>query len=224
MKHKDEATNVSATKATILVVDDERHNLDLLAEILGMEGYTVWSANNGTQALDAARFSPDLILLDIMMPDISGYKVCQRLKANEATRNIPVIFLSVLDETENKVKAFAAGAVDYIAKPFKVREVLARVATHVTLRSLQKELEAANRELERRNAELQDALETIKTLRGSIPFCTRCSKKIQDDTGRWVRIETYIEGHTDARVALGICPDCRRKLDAQASQVLRRLP
>jgi DNA-binding NtrC family response regulator len=129
--------------ATVLIVDDEPFNVDLLAQELGAAGFRSLSAASGEQAVSmAAQEQPDLILLDVMMRGIDGYETCRRLKANEATRAIPVIFLTALRETFDKVKAFRGGAVDYVTKPFETEELLARVATHVALR---REIEAHRR-------------------------------------------------------------------------------
>lgn len=134
---------------SILIVDDTPENLRLLIEILGKHGYHVRSAPNGRLALESVRKEvPDLILLDIVMPEIDGLKVCRRLKADESTRDIPVIFISALDEVFDKVDAFESGGVDYITKPFQVEEVLARVHTHLTLREMRQDLEKQNQELE----------------------------------------------------------------------------
>jgi signal transduction histidine kinase len=139
---------MSTTKGNILVVDDTPNNLRLLIEVLSQEGYQVRPAPTGERALSAARLQPpDLILLDIMMPGMDGYEVCRTLKEEAATRDIPVIFLSALDEVFNKMEAFDAGGVDYVTKPFEAREVLARVATHLKISRLQQELEAQNAEL-----------------------------------------------------------------------------
>jgi two-component system sensor histidine kinase/response regulator len=132
----------SSPKGNILIVDDSLVNLRLLTQMLTKRGYEVRPLTNGLQALEAARLMPpDLILLDIMMPEIDGYEVCERLKADAQTRDIPVIFISALDETQDKVKAFTVGGVDYIPKPFQVEEVLARVETHLALRNLQRSLQ-----------------------------------------------------------------------------------
>jgi signal transduction histidine kinase len=125
----------------ILVVDDTIENLRLLATILGDRGYDVRPVTNGRQALLAVeRDPPDLILLDINMPEMDGYEVCVRLKQRPAVKDIPVIFLTALSETADKVRAFEAGGVDYITKPFHIEEVLARVKTHLALRRAQVEL------------------------------------------------------------------------------------
>jgi DNA-binding NtrC family response regulator len=126
---------LAADQATVLIVDDEALNRDLLEQELADAGYRTLSASNGEQAIAAARTSlPDLILLDAMMDGLDGFQTCQRLKAADATRGIPVVFLTALTDTETKVRAFKAGAVDYVTKPFQTEELLARVGTHISLR------------------------------------------------------------------------------------------
>jgi PAS domain S-box-containing protein len=126
----------------ILVVDDTIDSLRLIANMLTDQGYQVRKVLNGQMALTAAQSAPpDLILLDINMPQINGYEVCQQLKANPLTSQIPVIFISALDEVLDKVKAFAVGGIDYITKPFQFEEVIARVETQLTIRFLQQQLE-----------------------------------------------------------------------------------
>ena len=126
--------------ATILIVDDEPLNVDLLEQELSGAGYRTICATSGEEAVETAlKNPPDLILLDVMMDGIDGYETCRRLKAGEATRAIPVIFLTALSETFEKVRAFKAGAVDYVAKPFETEELLARAGSHIALR---REIEA----------------------------------------------------------------------------------
>lgn len=145
----DQVSNTVA--GNILIVDDMADNLRLLSAVLAKRGYTVRQALNGRMALTAVRASPpDLILLDVMMPEMNGYEVCQQLQADETTCEIPVIFISAFEEVPNKVKAFALGGVDYITKPFQVEEVLARVENQLTLRSTKAEIRQLNRELEQR--------------------------------------------------------------------------
>lgn len=138
-------TNITSQPSSILVVDDTPANLRLLVDLLKENGYQVRPVPNGNLALAAALARvPDLILLDIMMPEIDGYEVCRRLKAQEKTKDIPVIFISAINEVLDKVKAFGVGGVDYITKPFQVEEVLARVSCHLAIRLLQKSLEVKN--------------------------------------------------------------------------------
>jgi DNA-binding response OmpR family regulator len=152
-------------KGDILIVDDNPINLKLLANMLSEQQYKVRVTTSGPRAIDAVSVEPpDLIMLDINMPEMDGYEVCRRFKTNNLTNRIPIIFISALDEAMDKVKAFSVGGVDYVTKPFQVEEVLARIDNQLSLARLRKELERQNAELEKKNAELirkQDEL--IKT-------------------------------------------------------------
>ena len=134
---------------TIMVVDDNPANLKLLEDMLWQQGHEVLSFPRGRLALaEAARNPPDLILLDINMPEMNGYEVCERLKSTAEGSSVPIIFLSAMTEMQDKVKAFQAGAADYISKPFQVEEVLARVETHLKVHDLQRALKLQNEHLE----------------------------------------------------------------------------
>ena len=135
--------------ASILIVDDTIYNIQLLSLMLIRQGYKVQEATSGLEALDKVNQQlPDIILLDIRMPDINGYEVCTRLKANPATKDVPIIFISSIEEPSEKVEAFSVGGVDYISKPFQLIEVLARIETHLRLCSLQKKLQEQNEQLQ----------------------------------------------------------------------------
>ena len=135
-------------RGIVLVVDDRPANLRLVATLLGEVGYRVLTFADGEMALRAARSEqPDLVLLDIGMPGMDGYEVCERLKADEATRHIPVIFLTALGDTTDKVRGFDSGAADYVHKPFQAEELIARIDTHVELRRLQARLEGEKTQL-----------------------------------------------------------------------------
>ncbi len=150
-------------KGRILAIDDNPANLHLLGKILKGDGYEVRMAPNGALALSSARREPpDLILLDIRMPDISGYQICEKLKADKKLRDIPVIFISALFDPLEKVKAFSLGGVDYITKPFSADEALARVRIHLEIRSLQIRLEKKNAELRSMNEKLKEEIEQRK--------------------------------------------------------------
>ncbi len=136
-------------QSDIMIVDDNPANLRLLEDMLRLQGHEVRSFPLGRLALAAAMKSPpDLVLLDINMPEMNGYEVCEQLKATEALSSVPVIFLSALHETQDKVKAFRSGAVDYISKPFQFDEIHARVDTHLKLHALQRALRTQNERLE----------------------------------------------------------------------------
>lgn len=139
----------TAESGTILVVDDTPTNLEILFDFLTNYGFKILIAEDGESAFQKAVYaSPDLILLDILMPGIDGFATCSRLKANDSTREIPVIFMTALSETADKVKGLQVGAVDYVTKPLQHEEVLARVQTHLRLRSLAKQLQAQNGQLQ----------------------------------------------------------------------------
>ena len=136
-------------EAMILVVDDNPTNVDVLSSYLTRFGFQVFAARSGEKALESLQsLTPDLILLDVVMPGIDGFETCERIKNNEMTREIPVIFMTALSDTLDKIRGFELGAVDYITKPFQREEVLARVKTHLTIQLLQKRLQLQNAELE----------------------------------------------------------------------------
>ncbi|KHD06434.1 ATPase [Candidatus Thiomargarita nelsonii] len=153
---------IQNSKNIILVVDDSRTYLVVLSQILKKQGYKVETASNGKQALKSVQSTlPDLILLDIQMPEMNGYEVCQKLKADDKTREIPIIFISGLNKIIDKLKAFSLGGVDYISKPFKKEDVLARVETHLKLHRLQQQLAAQNQELQKALEELRNTQEEL---------------------------------------------------------------
>ncbi|NER27975.1 MAG: response regulator, partial [Symploca sp. SIO1C4] len=140
----------NCNKGDILIVDDNHTNLGVLFDFLTNSGFKVLVAQDGESALQKAQLAnPDLILLDVMMPGIDGFETCRRLKAKPSTRHIPVIFMTALSDTVDKVRGFSFGAVDYVTKPVQQEEVRARVTTHLTLRKLQKKLEEQNQQLQR---------------------------------------------------------------------------
>jgi DNA-binding response OmpR family regulator len=176
-----------AKRPIILAVDDTPAQLQLLAKVLEGDGYQPILATGGLQALAlVAKESPDLILLDVLMPGMDGMEVCRRLQADPATWDIPVIFLTAKSDANDLLAGFQAGAVDYVAKPFRIPELLARVRVHVDLRRARLE---------------------IRTLRGILPTCAHC-KRIRDHQGTWHTLESYLTEHTEARFSHGMCPAC----------------
>jgi len=153
----------------ILIVDDTPQSLGLLEKMLRDNGYHVFAMTSGESAIQTAfNIRPELILLDIRMPGMDGYEVCAKLKEKPGLKDIPVIFLSALNETDDKIKGFKSGGVDYITKPFQLEEVEARVKTHLTIRKLQQELQTQNANLEKiveaRTEELTEAYKRLKEI------------------------------------------------------------
>jgi CheY-like chemotaxis protein len=191
-------------KQSILIVDDEPGNIEILSETLG-NSYEILFAVSGKEALEIAkRQRPDLIILDIIMPVMSGYEVLRNLKLNPSLKEIPVIFITALNQEDQETRGLTLGAVDYIPKPFNAAIVKLRVRTQLELK-LQRDV------LMRRNEELQKALAKIKTLSGLLPICASC-KKIRDDQGYWTQLESYISEHSEAEFTHGCCPECMKKL------------
>lgn len=192
-------------KPLILIVDDIPKNLQVLGGILNKEEVKIAAATRGEQALSMAKeINPDLILLDIMMPGMDGFETCRQLKKSADTEEIPIIFLTAKTETEDIVRGFSEGAVDYVTKPFNSAELLARVHTHL-------ELKRSHDMLKELVSRLTESLEQIKTLSGLIPICANC-KNIRDDQGYWQQVEEYLEAHSDAQFTHGMCPTCMQEL------------
>ena len=198
------ADKVRTSNASILIVDDTHDNLRLLTGILTKQGYNIRPVPEGSLAVVSVRKSlPDLILLDIMMPDISGFEVCEQLKADPLTRDIPIIFISALHEVFDKVKAFSLGGVDYITKPFQVEEVIARVETHLKLRNLTKELQEKNTQLQ---LEITERIKAEESLTESLDQIEQAKQEwestadslsyvvcLLDEQGRIVRSNRTVE-------------------------------
>lgn len=187
-------------KKKLLVVDDVPENLIILYKLLRKE-YQVIGANSGKEALQILSADrPDLILLDIMMPDMDGLEVCRVLKEDDRLREIPIIFITALTDEMDESRGFEAGAVDYITKPVKPAILSHRVAVHL-------ELQSQREALARQNDELQQALARVNELSGLLPICMTC-KKIRDDNGYWNQLESYISTHSEALFSHSYCPDC----------------
>lgn len=175
----------------VMIVDDEPANLQVLSGILKQNGYHVRPASTGRQALEGARLEPpDLILLDINMPDMNGYEVCETLKSDRILWHIPVIFISALSDTADIIKAFSSGGVDYVTKPFQYEEVRARVDTHIKMRFLQKDLEDYNTKLE--VLVLSQVKEISESQMATIFALAELSESRDEDTGKHLeRVRMY---------------------------------
>ena len=184
----------------ILAVDNEPINIRLMTAALKDE-YDMITALNGHDAIDLlAKHKPDLILLDVMMPDLSGFEVCKIIKADERFADIPVIFLTGLNTQEGQLEGLELGGIDYLTKPINFALLRIRVRNHIALKE-QRDL------LARQKADLEAALARVKQLEGIIPICMDC-KKIRDDQESWHQLEAYISKHSEAQFSHGFCPDC----------------
>ena len=181
----------------ILVVDDEPVVRQVLLNQLTSSGYDVIEAKDGPEALRRLAESPDLVLLDIMMPRMSGFEVCDSIRQKYSMDQLPVIYLSAKSQVEDLLNGFATGANDYVAKPVSKDELIARVRTHLELRDL-------NAEMERLVAKRTDQ---VQRLGGLLPICSSC-KKIRDDDGYWREVEAYLDQHSEATLTHGLCDLC----------------
>jgi len=185
-------------KNVILLVEDERFNLNMLVDILKDE-YELRIAKDGMSALQRCQADrkPDLILLDVLMLGIDGFETCKQLKTLPETENIPVIFMTVKRQTNDLLKGFEVGGVDYIVKPIDYKELKVRVKNHLNLHNQRKILEHQIKE--------------IQTLTGLLPYCPKC-KSVRNDDGYWELIDAYVGNHSEARISHGLCEECMQKL------------
>ncbi len=222
----------STDKATILIVDDEPMSVRILSFLLENE-YNIVVAQGGKEALEVvSHITPDLILLDVLMPDLDGYGVFKALRISPVHKDTPVLFITVLGESECESQGLEMGASDYIIKPFNPDLVRLRIKNHLLFSQQRKMLAKRNTELEVLNMkltaeielrtsiqesneqlikELREAVANIKTLHGLIPICASC-KKIRDDEGYWNQISDYLSKHTDLVFTHSICTECAQKL------------
>jgi DNA-binding response OmpR family regulator len=212
-------------QSRLLIVDDIPENIQVMGASLQNAGYILSFATSGARAIEIANNNKiDLILLDIMMPDMDGYQVCRTLKNETQTADIPVIFITAKTQNEDIVRGFEAGAVDYITKPFNTAELSARVKTHLELEKSRQiiahqaeELGWTNKRLVEKNMKLRQAVDAIEALKGLLPVCSSC-KKIRtsntdpDNADSWVSLETYLHNYTAIEVTHSICPECMNKL------------
>jgi CheY-like chemotaxis protein len=202
----------------ILIVDDSIDARLLLKSVLKSSGpHSVLTAGSMTEALacladvsgQCGAFKIDLVLLDIDMPGVNGIEACWQMKMDRRLCDIPIIMVTASTQDHVLADAFQAGAMDYITKPFRPLELLARVRSALTLKREMDARKAREGDLVKSNLELQQALQEIQVLRGLIKICSFC-KNIQNDQGTWQRIEIYIREHSEAEFSHGVCTDCAR--------------
>lgn len=197
-------------RAKILVVDDEPVNIQLISSSLKSE-YTVLTAFNGHEAITRLKEqSPDLILLDVMMPDLSGFDVCKIIKTNPSFTDIPVIFLTAMDSKEGVRQGLDLGAVDYLTKPVDLELLKLRVRNFIALKERSDLVKEQRDLLARRKEELEAALARVRHLEGVIPICMFC-KKVKSDRESWQQLEQYVLEHSEAMFSHSACPECFEK-------------
>jgi len=192
---------------TILIVDDEPLSIRILQHQLEAE-YKILLAQSGEEALKMLSYAiPEIILLDILMPNMDGYALYRKIRQQPELGEIPILFITCLENQESEAEGLALGASDYIHKPFQPDLVRLRVKNHLALHDQRKLLLRKNAQLEKLNIQLQQTTAQVKLLEGIIPICSYCHK-IRDDQNIWKQLEMYICEHSDACFSHGICPDC----------------
>jgi PleD family two-component response regulator len=198
----------------VLIVDDDELNVGLIAGAL-KDRFTILTATNGEDALRLMRdASPDLVLLDIMMPDVDGLEVSRRARADAVLANVPIIFVTAMDTIEGQSAGLELGAVDYITKPLNLEHLKLRVRNQLEIKRQRDQIMRMKGVLERRNVALERTLERVKRLEGLFTICMYC-KKIRADGDGWQQLERYITEHSDARFSHGICPACEAAQTAE---------
>ncbi len=188
-------------KSRILVVDDEVTTLQIVTETLN-KSFDVIIAHNGREAVATCLAEkPDLILMDVMMPEMDGFHACREIKKLPEFADLPIIFLTIAGSFAKEQEGLEAGAIDYLTKPVNLTLLKMRVNNHL-------EIKRKNDLLKAQKAELEEALARIKKLEGIIPICMYC-KNIRNDKNSWERLEQYFEKHSDARFSHGICDKCK---------------
>lgn len=207
-----------AKRDRILLVDDEPINIQVLASAL-KNSYEIISAQSGVEAIMLVKEQkPDLIILDVMMPGLSGYDVCRSIKSDPTFSDIPVIFLTAIDTHDGARQGLEAGGIDYLTKPVDLDLLKLRVQNHLESKDRNDLLKEQRDLLIRQKEELEAALARVRQLEGIIPICSYC-KKIRDDQNSWQQLETYISQHSEAMFSHGMCPDCF----AEQMEVIRNM-
>jgi DNA-binding response OmpR family regulator len=207
----------------VLVTDDGPEIRLMSTMLLRRAGYEVLEASTGQECLDVVQVHhPDLVLLDVMLPDISGIQVCRQIKNDESLKDIFVILASGIQvSSEHQADGLDVGADGYIIKPIPNKEFLARVQAGERIKRAEDTLREKEGHQQILISQLEEALAEIKTLKGCIPICATC-KKIRDDEGYWNQLEAYISKHTDATFTHGICPACLELARAEVKKFFKK--
>lgn len=198
---------MTAAVPKILIVDDETINARMLEVTLEDEYETTIAYTGGDAIRLVTEWQPDLLLLDVMMPELSGFEVCRIIKSETASASIPIIFVTALDNLSDESLGLTLGAVDYITKPINPDIVKLRVKNHLALKFQRDELRQQRDTLERQKCELEETINRVKRLEGIISICMYC-KRIRNEEKSWEQMEKYISEHSDAQFSHGVCPDC----------------
>ena len=189
-----------------LIAEDDPETARLLRALLVKWGYEVITTRDGAEVWEVLQSeeAPRLAILDVMMPYLSGIEVCQKVRQMPGRASLYIILLTAMASREDIVAGLAAGADDYITKPFDIQELRARVQVGLRIVELQESLST-------RIKELEEALAQVKQLRGLLPICSYC-KKIRDDQNYWQKVESYLSQHSEARVSHSVCPECYEQI------------
>ena len=191
----------------ILIVDDDPVNIGVLANAL-KDSYEICTAQDGYDAISLIKEQlPDLVLLDVMMPELDGLEVCRLIRSEGTFADMPIIFVTAVDSLEGEVRGLELGAVDYITKPVNISLMKLRVRNQLELRRHRNMVNEQNLLLTRQKQELEATLGRVKRLEGLISICMSC-KKIRGENNAWQQVERYVSEHTDAVFSHGLCPEC----------------
>lgn len=207
-------------RPVILVVDDNEAGRYATVKLLQTAGFRVIEAATGNGALQMALKLPDLILLDVGLPDKNGFEVCNALKSSENTSSIPIVYLSATYiDAHSKATGLTIGADGYLVQPVDSRELIATVNAMLRLRAAERKAIQALKERDETIKKLEEALAQVKILRGLLPVCAYC-KKIRDNKGNWLQMETYIRERSEAEFSHGVCPECQKKAYQELDDLL----
>ena len=191
----------------ILVVDDEPINLQVISSAL-KNIYAISTANDGFEAIRQLKQTPpDLILLDVMMPELNGFELCRIIKSDPVAADIPIIFLTAMDTEKAEKMGLEAGGIDFLAKPVNIDLLKLRVHNHLELKNKNELIKTQRDRLQEQKQALEETLSRLKSLEGILSICMYC-KDIRNEDSSWEQLEKYIEDHTDASFSHGICPKC----------------